>query len=234
MTLRLHLSAFDSDHYALRIGVLGPGGDLDAAIASARRDGYDVVFVRLLDTDPWCGELERRGHRPVDTLVTSTLTDELAPAHPAIPVEHHATVTGADADAIVAITTATIHTSHLHADPRLPAARTQALYAAWIRNDLAGRAERTLVARDGGEVIGYLAALVRDDTAIIDLIAVRPDWHGRGVGSALIASFVDWVRERGLGATVGTQADNPALRLYARCGFAPTTTQLTYHLWLDA
>ena len=49
----------------------------------------------------------------------------------------------------------------------------------------------------------------------------RSDWIG------------DWTGARPIAATVGTQADNPALRLYARCGFVPTATHVTYHLWLD-
>jgi GNAT superfamily N-acetyltransferase len=57
--------------------------------------------------------------------------------------------------------------------------------------------------------------------------------RGRGAGAALIAGFVDWLGDRAITATVGTQADNPALRLYARCGFVPTATHVTYHLWLD-
>ena len=232
----LRPSAFDTKFYGLRIAwlVRDDDEDLESALAAARRDGYAVVFVRLPDGDPWCDELARRGYHSIDTLVTSTLSSIVAIPHPPIAVEHQPVVDDpADVAAVIDITNATLHVSHLHADPRLPREATQALYAAWARNDLAGRGARTLLARDGGDVIGYLAVVVRDATAIIDLIAVRPAWHGRGVGSALITSFAAWVREQGLAATVGTQAENPALRLYARCGFVATQTQLTYHLWLD-
>jgi GNAT superfamily N-acetyltransferase len=232
----LQASAFDTEHYGLAIASLArttDADDLDAAIAAGRAAGYAVLFVRLPDSDPWCSLLAARGHQPVDTLVTSKLVGSPAIAHPEIAVEHHATVAGADADAVVAITTATIQTSHLHADSRLPIDKTRALYATWIRNDLAGRAALTLLARDAGTVIGYCAVVVRGETAVIDLIAVHPAWHGRGVGSALIASFTRWVAEHGYAATVGTQASNAALRLYRRCGFVPISTQLTYHLWLD-
>jgi GNAT superfamily N-acetyltransferase len=236
--MRLVASAFDSEHYGIRVAWAhreAPDDSLEDTLAAARSERHDVVFLRLVQGDPWCDELARRGQVPVDTLVTSALVDgPMTIAHPAIPIEDHATVdVPVDIDAVVAITNATLHTTHLHADPRLPLEKTHALYAAWVRNDLAGRAARTLLARDAEDVIGYLTVVVRDGAAIIDLVAVRPDWHGRGVGSALIASFVRWVREQQLAATVGTQADNPALRLYARCGFVPITTHLTYHLWLE-
>lgn len=235
--MRLTQSAFDTAHYGLRVAWLardGDGDDLASALAAARHDGFAVVFVRLPEGDPWCNELAARGQRPVDTLVTSTLLFDTVIPHPDIAIEARATVDDReDVAAIVAITRATLHTSHLHADPRLPREHTEALYAAWVTNDLAGRAARTLLARDGDDVIGFLTVLVREGTAIIDLIAVHPDHHGRGVGSALIAAFVAWVRAQGLAATVGTQVDNPALRLYRRCGFVPSSTQLTYHLWLD-
>jgi len=234
----LTASAFDTAHYGLPIAWLARGGDdddLESALATARRDGYAVVFVRLHEGDAWCGELGARGHRPVDTLVTSTLAFDAVIPHPDVAIEQRATVDDrADVAAVVAITNATLHTSHLHADPRLPRAATAALYAAWVSNDLAGRASRTLLARDAdGAISGFLTVVVRERTAAIDLVAVHPDHHGRGIGSALIAAFVAWVRAEGLAATVGTQADNPALRLYRRCGFVPSSTQLTYHLWLD-
>ena len=135
------------------------------------------------------------------------------------------------------ITGEAIRTSHLHADPRLPAERTRALYAAWATNDVTGRAQQTIVARAGRSLIGYLTVVATPatapTTAMIDLVAVAAAWRGRGAGAALVAGFVDWLGDRPITATVGTQADNPALRLYARCGFVPTATHVTYHLWLD-
>lgn len=246
--MRVQLSAFDSTHYAMQVGrlVREPGdaaAELSRAIEAARRERFAVVFVRLADTDPLRGVLERDGHAPVDTLVTSTLGRDrpAIPRSAAVAVEHHARLDDpADVAAVVSITGECAWTSHLHADPRLPADRTRELYAAWARNDVTGRAQRTIIARAGRDVIGYLAALAAGDgtagpaTAAIDLIAVRSSWQGRGAGAAMLASFIEWIGDREIAATVGTQADNPALRLYARCGFVPSATHVTYHLWLDA
>jgi GNAT superfamily N-acetyltransferase len=240
--MRVQASPFDSKHYGLHVGRLvrdeadGPA-ELSAAIEAAQRERFAVVFLRLSDGDPLCGVLERGGHAPVDTLVTSTLgRDHVAiQANATVAIEHHdRLVDPDDIVAVAAISTESLRTSHLHADPRLPLAQTRELYAAWARNDVTGRAQRTIVARAERELIGYLTVLATPATAVIDLVAVRARWHGLGVGSALLASFVAWIGDRELVATVGTQADNPARRLYARCGFVPTATHCTYHLWLDA
>jgi GNAT superfamily N-acetyltransferase len=197
------------------------------------------VFLRLAAEDPLCAVAERHFTR-VDHLVTSTLGTarpaRAAPAiaAPAIAVEHHDRLGDpGDIEAIAAITSASIQRSHLHADAWLDPEATRRLYAAWARNDVTGRAQRTLLARSAGQVIGYLTVVGGPGTAMIDLVAVTPGWHGRGVGSALLASFIDWIGDRDLVATVGTQADNPALRLYERAGFVPTAHHLTYHLWLE-
>ncbi len=253
--MRLVACPFDSEHYGLAIGRLvreagdGPG-ELDAAIAAARRERLAVVFLRLAGDDPLRGALDAAGHAPVDTLVTSTLaardrarTPEVAPevtpevtpeVPPEVTIERHDRLADpADVAAVAAITGEAIRTSHLHADPRLPVERTRALYAAWATNDVTGRARPTIVARAGRALIGYLAVVAAADTAMIDLVAVAAAWRGRGAGAGLIAGFIDWLGDRAITATVGTQADNPALRLYRRCGFVPTATHVTYHLWLD-
>lgn len=245
--MRLEPCPFDSEHYGMAIGRLvreagdGPG-ELDAAIAAARRERHAVVFVRLAGDDPLRGALA--GHTPVDTLVTSTLTTRALAiprtpeAAPGMTIERHDRLADpADIAAVAAITGEAMRTSHLHADPRLPAERTRALYAAWATNDVTGRARPTIVARAGRELIGYLAVVATPGTAMIDLVAVAAAWRGRGAGARLLAGFIDWLGDRpgdqAVVATVGTQADNPALRLYARCGFVPTATHVTYHLWLD-
>lgn len=238
--MRLAACPFDSEYYGLAIGRLtrDPGdgpAELAAAIAAARRARYAVVFLRLTDDDPLRRGIEAAGHAPVDTLVTSTRSSwhEIVRSDD-VEIEHHDRLADpADVAAVAAITGEAIRTSHLHADPRLPAERTRALYAAWATNDVTGRAQQTIVARDGRALIGYLTVVATPDTAMIDLVAVAAAWRGRGAGASLIAGFVEWLGDRNVLATVGTQAGNPALRLYARCGFVPTATHVTYHLWLD-
>jgi GNAT superfamily N-acetyltransferase len=235
--MRVVESAFDSEHYQLPVARLVPeAGDgevaLERALTEARDRRFAVAFLRVSEADPLRAPLERARHQPLETLVTSRLTEQLAAAS-TIDVEHHDVVRDpAIIETIARITAGTITHSHLHADPRLPVERTRELYAAWARNDARGRAARILIARAAGEVVGYLSVVATGNHAAIDLVAACSAWHGRGVGSSLLANFVTWVREQGLDATVGTQETNPALRLYARFGFVPIARHVTYHLWL--
>jgi GNAT superfamily N-acetyltransferase len=238
--MELQDSPFDSQHYQLRIGRLVPDASGDAsalarAIVEARGRGYDVLFVRIPHGHPLRAPLEAAGYPSIDTLVTSTLGRDrpVLARSTTVSIEHHARLeAAADIAAVAAITAQSIQTSHLHADGRLPIAQTRALYAAWARNDVTGRAQRTIVARRGDEVIGYITVLAGPGTAMIDLVAVAAASQGQGIGSTMLASFIDWIGTRDLVATVGTQAENPALALYARCGFVPSETHFTYHLWL--
>lgn len=233
-------SPFDSQHYGRRIGRLvdATGATLEAMRGAARAAELDLLVVRLAEADPLRAELERAGHAAIDVLVTSTL--ERGRARPPselaadITIEQHDQLDAPAELAQIAAITDSITTSHLHADRRLPLEQTRRLYAAWACNDARGRAQRTIVARAGGAIVGYVTVLRTETTAVIDLVAVDPAWQGRGVGSAMLGAFIAWIAPQDVPATVGTQATNRALALYRRLGFVPTATHFTYHLWLDA
>lgn len=238
--MKLEPSPFDTRIFACSIGrlVVDPtdgAADLEAALDEARAR-YAVLFLRTTSTHPVVEELARRGHRPVDRLVTSTLrsTSFTQPASVGdVAIEHVDKLDDElDVATVAAFTAETMRTSHFHADPRLSPESTRQLFQEWARNDVTGRARRTIVARAGREIVGFVAIVIAGSVAIIDLVSVTPTWQGRGIGGLMLASFVEWVASTGLEATVGTQVDNPAQRLYERYGFVPTSEHLTYHLWL--
>jgi mycothiol synthase len=83
------------------------------------------------------------------------------------------------------------------------------------------RPELSLVAEHGDGVAGF--ALVRDHgdkVAYVDLLAVHPDFAGRGLGSALLrTAFADASQAGFRSGRLGVASDNPnAIRLYARVG----------------
>lgn len=93
-----------------------------------------------------------------------------------------------------------------------------------------------LVAEAGGEVVGNaglhaVGKSPRRRHAGTLGMSVRDDWHGKGVGSALMAAIVDiadnWIGYRRLELTVYT--DNaPALALYRKFGFEVEGTLREY------
>lgn len=81
--------------------------------------------------------------------------------------------------------------------------------------------DRTVVAQDGGSVVGYAMCRVDRDHGIIGRLAVIPARRREGIASALLSDTLRYLGRRGVRRTVlYTQADNgPARRLYQQFGF---------------
>ncbi|MFN3218113.1 MAG: GNAT family N-acetyltransferase [Acidimicrobiales bacterium] len=70
---------------------------------------------------------------------------------------------------------------------------------------------------------GYALTGLANDRGYIQRLAVTPEVHGRGLGTALLVDALRWLRRRGAHAAfVNTQDDNiRATELYRRHGFEP-------------
>jgi dTDP-4-amino-4,6-dideoxy-D-galactose acyltransferase len=169
--------------------------------------------------------LERRGFSVVDTNVTFEHQRDVACAHDIV-----GDLEPADADAVLAIAGSAFRYSRFHLDPEIGIELAHHVKREWIRNYVRGvRGDRLFVARSRGIPVGFLAALVGHGTAVIDLVAVAPDAHGNGVGSALVAAFS--ARYQAMPRIVGTQIANvPSIRLYTKLGFALARSQYILHL----
>jgi ribosomal protein S18 acetylase RimI-like enzyme len=86
-----------------------------------------------------------------------------------------------------------------------------------------------LVTEEDGNAVGYIVVWIdRERSAvfgfswgIIISLAVDPDYHGRGIGSSLIAAGLDWLKEKGAKyVEVLTDQNNiAAIRAYEKNGF---------------
>jgi dTDP-4-amino-4,6-dideoxy-D-galactose acyltransferase len=126
--------------------------------------------------------------------------------------------------------------SRFKVDPRIPAGKFEDLFREWMRRSVSGAlADAVLVIREpDGRIAGMVTALAREGLGEIGLLAVVPDFRGRGYGRALVEGAGAFCRKRGLDAVrVVTQEGNaPACRLYERAGYAVERRENVFHFWL--
>jgi mycothiol synthase len=167
--------------------------------------------------------------RRVDDPIAKVTLPEGLEVRPVQPDEHR-TIWDADTEAF---------RDHFEAS-----VRTDADYEQWITSPTLDTS-LWQVAWDGGEVAGSVITSINAEEneklglkiAWLDHISVRRPWRKRGVASALIASTLHILRERGMEiAALGVDAENPtgALQVYEAMGFARHKTGISYRKALDA
>ncbi|MFD6292865.1 GNAT family N-acetyltransferase [Streptomyces sp. NPDC060205] len=92
-----------------------------------------------------------------------------------------------------------------------------------------------LVAESGGEVVGHLAGVVAEGSAMRPLkvatllsLYVRTAHRGTRTGARLVAGFLEWAREQGAqhAEVTAYAANQDAIRFYERSGFGAYTLTL--------
>jgi ribosomal protein S18 acetylase RimI-like enzyme len=224
-------STFEAELFGGPVWRLDAGRAADAAdvAAAARAAGVRLISCRIPAEDlSAAARLQGAGFRLIERLVTLrrdivSVPDVTRPVAPA---------RAADRDACVAIAVAALQQDRYHADPQIDHRIADALKAAWVSNNLAGRADLSLVARNAaGEVVGFNQLLKVGREAVIDLIAVAPTAQHQGYGRALVAAGLRAYLGQADTMRVGTQGSNGAsLALYQSAGFTKVQEQLTYHL----
>ena len=125
----------------------------------------------------------------------------------------------------------------LRVDPQIPESRARHSRREWVRNGFKGRAEAIYVSESENRIVGF--ALLRskagtEKTGEIELIAVDPAFHGRGLGKALVAEAIRHYQGKTSEIHVGTQAKNlQAIGLYTRMGFSVIRSELSFHRHSD-
>ena len=198
----------------------------------AAASGDAFFFAKLPGTDAAAAAaLEAAGFRQVDTQVTLERGAEPAATAPRVKVRP---AEPRDRDAVLDIAGTSFRFSRFHQDPRIGLTAAHAVKRAWAANCLDGRrGEEVLVALDQDRPAGFLAVLLAQGAAIIDLIAVAAQNQRRGIGGALVDAFIGRWRNRATRLRVGTQQANTAsLRLYEGRGFrAAGTTRVLHAHW---
>jgi ribosomal-protein-alanine N-acetyltransferase len=88
-----------------------------------------------------------------------------------------------------------------------------------------------VVARAGGQVVGYGGVWLMVDEAHITTFAVHPDWRRQGIGDRLLIALLDVALQRGAReATLEVRLSNVAARrLYEKWGFRPAGLRPRYY-----
>ena len=124
--------------------------------------------------------------------------------------------------------------SRFHLDPMISKSIANRIKADWAGNFFNGlRGDAMLIAEVDGMVAGFCQLIIRDNRAIIDLIAIDASCSRRGLARSLLASITGCITARGLSVNrlvVGTQSANiPSVNLYESFGFRMVSSNLVLH-----
>jgi ribosomal protein S18 acetylase RimI-like enzyme len=195
----------------------------------ARSEGAKLVVVRV--TDDKASIFDGTGFRRVETLVTYR---RVIASSEAVTPSHAVRQAGAEdwPGAVEIARTAFTH-DRIHLDPAIRHIADDSK-AQWARNDLEGRADANFVTGDEGSPTGFNLCLLRDQTAVIDLIAVAEGHRGEGIARALVRAAIQHYAGRAAEFIVGTQeANTSATGLYVSEGFELIRREATFHLTPD-
>lgn len=230
--------SWDSDFFGLKIGRLqcGRTEELLESLSAIRDADYQLIYVfsdtaidvqpenyRLLDVGgqvSYCKSLEGRTQSkgqasPDDTISLYQGDDEN--------------------ESLLQLALLSGHLSRFRVDPWLPSGSFERLYRQWLSNNLKNKeSSRVYIAgtREGPE--GMLTATWRQGHGTIDLLAVRQDAQGKGIGTKLLEHFEnEAVNFDANQLLVKTQMTNDvARRTYERNGYTLKDSLYVYHLYL--
>ncbi|MGB1250595.1 MAG: ribosomal protein S18-alanine N-acetyltransferase [Candidatus Promineifilaceae bacterium] len=117
-------------------------------------------------------------------------------------------MTADDLDAVLAIETAVYHSPF-----------SKSGYLKELQNDVA--TYQVLVGGNSAEIVGYVGHWLVLDECSISMVAVHPNWQGRGLGRRLMVKAL--TDSASVGATFATlevrDGNLPAIHLYESLGF---------------
>lgn len=231
--------AWDSQAFGIKIGRIyaSDAAGLDATLARAKQQSYRLLYlfatmpidlsttsqIRSLDVGGQVTYCKQLGDAPSALRKDCESSGVLLYPHldPSEPLLRLAMLSG--------------HLSRFRVDPGLPAGSFEHLYERWLRNNLEDKDScRVYIVGSTQDPEGLLTATWKQDCGTIDLLAVRSDVQGRGIGSRLIDSAEQETMRRGLKTLlVKTQMVNEvAKHTYGRKGFIMIEAFYVYHVYL--
>ncbi len=219
---------------------------LKACIADAENHGIRFLSVRLPeDALAALHAIEVVGFRIIESFLTfGRKTDgEIPFVHSACSRNRETRDGGSDfhvrlaqpdeMETVASIGYRAFQSFRLRVDPQIPKSRARHSRREWVRNGFKGRAEAIYVAESENRLVGFALLRSKGDTegvGEIELIAVDPAFHGKGIGKGLVAEAIRYYQGKTSEIQVGTQAKNlEAIGLYTRMGFSVIRSELSFH-----
>lgn len=126
------------------------------------------------------------------------------------------------------------HESRFRKDPNFEESEFKAMYRKWIDNSFSkSMADDLLICFDEGVLKGFVSYKVRDDHAVIGLIAVDERSKGHGIGAQLIQAVEDIMVQQNIAELrIPTQLGNDgAMRFYSALGYKEIERIQLKHYW---
>lgn len=209
-----------------------------------RRQGIAYIFTRLNTADlAGVRTLEHHGFVTIDNLLTFSMPLNVLRRDAGDCDVELTEAAPEDVPELRRIASESFLFDRFHNDPLIAQTTADTMHAEWIENQVCnGLADHVVVARDGGQPLGFLTCKIDQSSkqtlglsvGTIVLVAVDGCARGRGIGCALSAAALNWFQSQGVELVeVSTQSINvPASRTYLRAGFRYVRSSTTLRLHL--
>lgn len=237
---RHQILEWDSEFFGFKVARILPErlqtGELEETLVELARDGVSLSYWASDPEDEASQEAARSlGGFLADRKVTYVIdADEMRArtVSPEVMVEPYLAETTTPELEELALQ-AGIY-SRFRVDPRMPAGGFEELYRLWISYSVSGKiADRVLVVRESGRIVGMVTLGCKAGRADIGLVAVDASMRGKSLGCALVNAAQQWALDNGFDeAQVVTQGENEAAcRLYEKAGYRVNKVENIYHFW---
>ncbi|MTI10577.1 GNAT family N-acetyltransferase [Curvivirga aplysinae] len=170
--------------------------------------------------------LDQSGFYPVEILTTleRAVTPEVEwPIHIRIADKD-------DAACVAEIARNCFEHDRYHADKAIDDKIADEIKAVWMFNSVSGRADAVFLYEKDQEILGFNACMLRDGNAVIDLIGVRRDAQGGGIGRDLVRAMDSYYFNKAKNLRLGTQEMNKkSQNFYRTLGFKDVARYQTWH-----
>lgn len=120
-------------------------------------------------------------------------------------------------------------------DKQMPVNAFERLYQEWIEKSLSRElADKVFVYSEDDKILGFITIRIKENIGEIGLIAVSELVQGKRIGSKLIDTCINYLKQNSINQlTVPTQLpNNLACKFYEKYGFKKLSITNIYHFWL--